>query len=101
MGIASANYEFTYIRFGTNGRTSDGGVIACIDFYEKLETKSLNIPQIQQDSNGTNLPYVFIGEEAFAFRECFLKLNCESVNERTNERTTYRQLQTITGSKSC
>jgi hypothetical protein len=29
MGIFNANYEFTYISYGTGGRTSDGGVIAC------------------------------------------------------------------------
>jgi hypothetical protein len=39
MRIANASYEFTYISFETDGRISDGGVIACTDFFEKLENK--------------------------------------------------------------
>ena len=35
-------------------------------FFEKLSAKELNIPEETQDNQ---LPYVFIGDEAFALRE--------------------------------
>jgi hypothetical protein len=62
------------INFGKNGHISDGGVIACTDFYKKLESKYLNtrIPQTEHNSNAKNLLYVFIGDEIFALREDLL-----------------------------
>jgi hypothetical protein len=47
MGIAIASYEQDYVDFGTNKRSSDGGVIERRDFYEKSEDRSLNIPQME------------------------------------------------------
>lgn len=59
----------SFVNFGTNGRVSDGGVIGCTDFYEKLLHGQLNLPP--PSDNG--MPYVFIGDEAFALQEDFLK----------------------------
>lgn len=42
MTIANANYEFIYYDVGTNGRVSDGGVIANTKFFERLTSKFLN-----------------------------------------------------------
>lgn len=74
MAIANANYEFMYIDVGTNGRISDGGVIANTQFYEKLSQSSLKIP-IPEEPNlsDTVLPYVFVGDEAFSLRPDFMK----------------------------
>jgi hypothetical protein len=44
MAIANANCEFIYCDVGTNGRVSDGGVIANTKFYEKLINDDLKIP---------------------------------------------------------
>jgi len=44
-GIADSNYEFIYFIFGTNGRVSDGGVLEYTDFYDKLHTECLKIPE--------------------------------------------------------
>ncbi|GFO42859.1 hypothetical protein PoB_006936400 [Plakobranchus ocellatus] len=70
LAVANANYELVYVNFGTNGRVSDGGVIDQTDFYTKLKHGNLQLPQVNS-SNG--LPYVFVGDEAFALRPDFLK----------------------------
>ncbi|GFN80584.1 protein alp1-like [Plakobranchus ocellatus] len=69
MAIANANYEFIYVHFGTNGRVSDGGVIACTSFYKMLKQGNLNLPEDTPEG----FPFVFVGDEAFALREDFLK----------------------------
>lgn len=67
MAIANANYELIYFHFGTNGRVSDGGAIKNTDFYQKLINGTLSLPQ-PGSVNGITLPYVFVGDEAFALR---------------------------------
>lgn len=72
MGCANAKYEFIWCEVGANGRVSDGGVIRKTTFYEKLTNGSLNLPP-PSTVGGIELPYVFVGDEAFALREDFLK----------------------------
>jgi len=83
IGIADSNYEFIYFSFGTNGRVSDWGVLEYTDFYDKLQTECLKIPE-SSDVKGKKLPYVFIGDEAFSLRKAFLKPY--SVQQLTRER---------------
>lgn len=60
--------------FGINGRISDGGVIEYSHFYRKLKHKELSIPPPRKQINSNEpLPFVFIGDEAFALRSDFLK----------------------------
>lgn len=74
MAIANANCEFVYCDVGTNGRISDGGVMANTIFFEKLLRGDLKIPKPGKIPNSdTILPYVFIGDEAFGLRCDFLK----------------------------
>lgn len=74
MAICNANYEFILCNFGTNGRVSDGGVIDETVFYEKLKNGTLKLPVPSKVNNtDTYLPYVFVGDEAFALRSDFLK----------------------------
>lgn len=74
MAIANANYEFIMCDFGTNGRVSDGGVIENTVFYQKLKNNSLHLPGASKPQNSEkSFPYVFIGDEAFALRNDFLK----------------------------
>lgn len=74
LGIVNSNCEFILANIGTNGRVSDGGVIENTQFYQKLTNNLLNIPNERQ-LPGTNiqLPFVFIGDEAFALRSDFMK----------------------------
>lgn len=59
---------------GTNGRVSDGGVIENTKFYEKLVNEELQLPTHSPAKNSsTQLPWVFIGDEAFSLRKNMLK----------------------------
>lgn len=74
LAICNANYEFILCDFGTNGRVSDGGVIDETLFYAKLKNKTLRLPTPSKARNTEKLlPYVFVGDEAFALRNDFLK----------------------------
>ncbi|KAJ8967550.1 hypothetical protein NQ314_002865 [Rhamnusium bicolor] len=75
MTIVNVNYKFIMVHFGTNDRVSDGGVIENTVFYEKLKRHTLQIPGPCKSKNSKEpLPIVFVGDEAFAIREDFLKL---------------------------
>nr|CAI5861383.1 unnamed protein product [Callosobruchus analis] len=86
MGIANSNYEFIMFDVGTNGRVSDGGVINNTCFYKALVEGQLKIPAVNERNN---LPYVFIGDEAFALRKDFLKPYNE--RELNPERSNYNK----------
>lgn len=74
MAIANANYEFIYCDTGTNGRVSDGGVLSNTEFFKRLSQGTLRIPELGKVPNSNmQLPYVFVGDEAFALRSDFLK----------------------------
>lgn len=74
MAIVDSNYEFMMCDVGTNGSISDGGVISNTKFYEQLITNSLQLPPDENPKDSTTkLPYVFVGDEAFALMRNFLK----------------------------
>lgn len=74
MAIVNANLEFIMCDFGINGRISDGGVIEYSSFYQKLKNEQLFLPAPKKPQNSEKLlPFVFIGDEAFALRSDFLK----------------------------
>lgn len=72
MGIADYNYKFVYFSFGVNGRVSDGGVLECCDINEKMINNTISIPEPTM-VDGSLLPYVFIGDEAFELRDNLMK----------------------------
>jgi hypothetical protein len=86
MAIANANYEFILCDFGTNGRISDGGVIDNTLFYKKLKDGKLALPLPEYPAGSDkHLPFVFIGDEAFALRSDFLKpFNLKELNYDKN-----------------
>ena len=52
-----------------------GGVLQKTKFFQRLNSKSLNLPSPRKPSgHSEELPYVFIGDEAFALRTDFIKL---------------------------
>lgn len=74
LAICNSNYEFIMCDFGVNGKISDGGVIEYTRFYQKLKNGTLNIPTAVSPQNSQRqLPFVFVGDEAFALRSDFLK----------------------------
>lgn len=74
LAIVNAKYEFIMCDIGTNGRISDGGVLEKTLFYEQLCNNTLKIPPDTCPPNSpTQLPYVFVGDEAFSLRKHFMK----------------------------
>jgi len=90
MSIANANYEFMYCGIGTNGRVSDGEVIDNTKFYEELLHEEIYLPLPRKpDNNASDLPYVFVGYEAFVLRKDLLKPF--SQKQLTNERRVFNR----------
>nr|CAI5853194.1 unnamed protein product [Callosobruchus analis]CAI5864209.1 unnamed protein product [Callosobruchus analis] len=88
MPIANANYEFIYVDIGTNGRISDGGVLQKTKFFQRLNFKSLNLPSPRKvNDHSEELPYVFIGDEAFALRTYFIKPNPQRQSQASKIKT--------------
>lgn len=74
MAIAHANYEFIYVDFGRNGGIFDGGLLQKTKFFQKFKSNSLNLLSPRKSSgHSEELPYVFIGDGAFALRTDFIK----------------------------
>lgn len=74
MALADANYKFTYIDVGCNGRISDGGVYNHCDLSKALEEGTLNIPNATPLPNrDTPVPYVIVADDAFALKPYLLK----------------------------
>ncbi|KAG8237586.1 hypothetical protein J437_LFUL003310 [Ladona fulva] len=74
LGVASANYQFTYIDVGCNGRVSDGGVFQNCSLHDLLENGSASLPD-HEPLPGRNMPvpYFFVADDAFAMRSYILK----------------------------
>ncbi|KAL4091948.1 hypothetical protein QTP88_026547 [Uroleucon formosanum] len=74
MAVVDSNYEFIMVDVGANGCMSDGAVITNTKFGQLLEKGELNIPppKIMPNSN-YQLPFVFVGDEAFALKDNFMK----------------------------
>ena len=68
LAIAGAIYKFIYIDDGAFGKDSDSSIFERTDFYKKLENNELDIPKGQPlpGTVGPNMPYTFIGDEAFS-----------------------------------
>uniref|UniRef100_A0A182PX58 DDE Tnp4 domain-containing protein n=1 Tax=Anopheles epiroticus TaxID=199890 RepID=A0A182PX58_9DIPT len=74
MAVVDAEYKFMMCDVGGPGSESDAAFIQTTEFYKKLETGRLNLPDDQSPANSTQeLPFVFVGDEAFALRKDFLK----------------------------
>ena len=74
MAVVNSNYEFIMADAGINGRISDGGVLGNTTFGKALVNKLLQIPEPGALPNSEKkLPFVFVGDDAFALRENFMK----------------------------
>jgi hypothetical protein len=71
MALVNYNYEFILADVGKNGRLSDGGVIEYTEFFRRLNNGGLHLPENRDNINNFN--FVFLGDEAFALTDHFLK----------------------------
>ncbi|KAK5648168.1 hypothetical protein RI129_003060 [Pyrocoelia pectoralis] len=66
LALVDADYTFTYINVGVNGRISDGGVFRESDLYSALTQNSLNIPADKAlPKRIKKVPYVIVADAAF------------------------------------
>ena len=74
MIAAGGDYEVLWADVGTNGKVSDGAVLKNSNFGRKILDDDLNLPRPQPLPRRTlPVPYVFIGDEAFALSPNIMK----------------------------
>ncbi|XP_064639806.1 uncharacterized protein LOC135495272 [Lineus longissimus] len=74
LALVDADYKFTYVDVGQNGRASDGGVYKTSTLAKALETGELNITsKCQLPGTDKLVPYVFVGDDAFPLNNGMMK----------------------------
>ncbi|XP_018405515.1 PREDICTED: putative nuclease HARBI1 [Cyphomyrmex costatus] len=74
LAVSDANYCFTLVDIGAEGRQSDGGIFANSKFGQRLERNEMNLPQPSAvEPNGPPLPYVLVADEAFALKSYMMR----------------------------
>ncbi|PIO30298.1 hypothetical protein AB205_0055440 [Aquarana catesbeiana] len=69
--LAVVSAKFLYVDVGKNGRMSNGGVIAQMEFYRRLQNGSLDLPPPEENVEG--LPFVFVADEAFVLGDHLMR----------------------------
>lgn len=86
FALIGADYKFTYIDCGCNGRVSDGGVFANSTLFQTLESNTLHIPPGKPlPLRNTPVPFVIVGDEAFSLKS-YLRKPYPSRNLNQNKR---------------
>ncbi|KAF8788888.1 putative nuclease HARBI1 like protein [Argiope bruennichi] len=74
LALVDARYCFTFVDIGCQGRISDGGVFNNSVLLTKLKMEQLKLPHNRKlQPLGKNLPYVFLGDSAFALSRHMMK----------------------------
>jgi hypothetical protein len=74
--VADAGYHFISLDVGAYGSSSDSNVFKNLTFGKLLESSKLNIPNpsvLPSDAEGLSMPFVLVGNEAFAFLDHVLR----------------------------
>lgn len=74
FALVDADYNFIYVDVGCQGRISDSGVFKHTKLYKSLTNNTLNFPlESSLPGRDVKIPYVFLGDEAFALTENLMK----------------------------
>lgn len=74
LALVDSNYCFMFADIGCQGRISDGGVLKNSILWNKMENNLLRLPAPNPLTNGNiDLPYVFLGDGAFALHKTLMK----------------------------
>lgn len=74
LALVDSNYRFIFADIGAQGRISDGGVFQNSVLWEKISTETINLPpDIPLPGGQCNMPYVFLGDGAFALSKHVMK----------------------------
>lgn len=74
MAVAGPKYECLYYDIGTNGRVNEGGVWNKCGLAKALEEGKMNLPlPCCLPGGNEQVPYVLIGDDAFALKPYLMK----------------------------
>lgn len=74
LAIVDAQYNFLYANVGAKGKSSDGGLFRETAFYKKMTDKTLSLPPVETlESTNVQIPYVLVGDSAFALSENLMR----------------------------
>lgn len=75
MALVNANYNFTSVDVGSNGRVSDSGIFRECSLQRSIEAKFLRVPSPKSFSGRFTRVhyYVIIGDEAFHPKEYLMR----------------------------
>ena len=94
LAVCDANYNFTLVDIGDNGRQSDGGVYMNSKLGYAIDNNLLDLPAtdfITNTVNNIKYPYVFVADDAFSMKTYMIKPYPKScLNDPTKVITNYR-----------
>jgi len=74
LAVCDAEYCFTFLDIGAEGRQSDGGMFRNSNLYKALEENLIRIPPPDViGNNGPVLPYVIVADEAFPLKTYIMR----------------------------
>ena len=73
MAIAGPEYDCLYADVGSNGRVNDSGIWNKCALLQGILNGTVQLPADGMLLNGENVPYVFLGDDAFAPKEFLMK----------------------------
>ena len=73
MAIAGPDYECLYADVGSNGRVNDSGIWNKCALLLGILNGTVELPADGMLQNGENVPYIFLGDDAFALKEFLIK----------------------------
>lgn len=74
MAMCDAEYKFTYIDVGRNGRVSDGGVFNQCSLATALQNNQLNLPEPKPlPGRRDTVPFVILADDAFTLQPHIMK----------------------------
>ena len=73
LAIAGPEYECLYADVGANGRVNDSGIWNKCSLLQAIEEETAKLPDDDFLSNGIKMPYVFLGDDAFALKRFMMK----------------------------
>ncbi|KAH7951642.1 hypothetical protein HPB52_010951 [Rhipicephalus sanguineus] len=74
MAVMDSECKYVLVDVGAEGRQTDGDIFKESDFGRDLTDGCLDIPPLGSlPGTSTNVPYVFVGDEAFQLRKDFMR----------------------------
>lgn len=74
FALVDADYNFLFADIGSQGRISDGGIFKNSVLWKKIQENTLQLPQSTPLPGREKIvPYVILGDEAFALHENIMK----------------------------